>query len=409
MGISIDKISRQSLIFFSLMAMLIGLFASRALLSASMIFFTVVCCLHKNFGWQLKSFFNQTILAGIALLFFIPFISGLWSDNKIEWLDLVRIKLPLLFSSVAFAGSWQLSKKQWLQLALVFLILIFLGATWSLWQYLQNIQAMQAAYLKAKTLPTPLENDHVRFSWLVCMAVIVSVYLIEEIKLKTPRFLLAFLFVFFVVYLHILSARTGLIGLYIFAALFIIRWLFSKKSRKSAFVLLLLFLLMPVTAWFFFPTFQNRIRYIVYDFSYIKKDAYLQGANDGNRVLSLKAGWNILQKNPLGVGAGDVFTETKKWYAAHVPGMIEEDKIYPSSEWLIYGGAAGWTGLILFTVVMFFPVFERENNFYWLSVNTIAAFSFLFDIGLEVQFGVFIYLFTILCWWKWMQEETSSA
>jgi O-antigen ligase len=324
---------------------------------------------------------------------------------------LVRIKLPLLFFPIAFAGNWQLSKKQWLQLALVFSLLIFFGTVWSLWQYLQNAQAIQVSYLKAKTLPTPLENDHVRFSWLVCMAVIFSVYVIEKLKLKTARFLLACLSLFYVAYLHILSARTGLFSLYIFGGLLVFRWLFSKENRKPAFLLLILILLMPLIAWLFFPTFQNRVRYIVYDFSYIKKDTYLQGANDGNRILSLKAGWNILQQHPLGVGAGDVFAETKKWYAVHVPDMLEEDKIYPASEWLIYGDVAGWPGFILFTAIMLFPLLEKkkESNFYWLSISIIAAFSFLFDIGLEVQFGVFIYLFVILCWWKWMQKETSSA
>ena len=376
-----------------------------------MLFFLAFCIVHKAFWQHLKCFFNDRLLVGITLLFFIPFISGLWSDNKNEWLDLVRIKLPLLFFPVAFAGSWQLSKKQWLQLALVFLLLMFLGTVWSLWQYLQNAEAMQEAYLKAKTLPTPLENDHVRFSWLVCMAGIVCIYLIEKIKLKTIRLLLACLAFFFAAYLHVLSARTGLFSLYIFAGLFAFRWLLSKKNKQPAFVLLLLILLMPVIAWLFFPTFQNRVRYIVYDFSYIKKDSYLQGANDGNRILSLKAGWNILQENPFGIGAGDVFTETKNWYAIHVPQMIEEDKIYPASEWLIYSDAAGWTGFILFTLVMLFPLFvrEKENIFYWLSINAIAAFSFLFDIGLEVQFGVFIYLFVILCWWKQAQKQTNAV
>jgi hypothetical protein len=31
-----------------------------------------------------------------------------------------------------------------------------------------------------------------------------------------------------------------------------------------------------------------------------------------------------------------------------------------------------------------------------------VAFSFLFDIGLEAQFGVFVYAFIVLWWWKWL-------
>lgn len=406
MGISIDKASRQTLIFFALIAMLLGLFCSRILLSAGMIFFLFLTCAHQNILQQLKFFIRNPFLVGMSFLFFIPFVSGLWSSDKTEWLHWIRIKLPLFFLPVAFAGGWQLSKKRWLQLACVFLLLVFSGAAWSIWQYLQQTGAIQAAYLKAKTLDVPLQNDHVRFSWMVCVAVIVAVYLTEKIHQKTAKLFLVSLSVFFIAYLHILSARTGLFCLYFFGAFIVFRWLFSKANKLPGIGLLVIILLMPLLAWFFFPTFQNRIRYIVYDFSYIKSRNYLQGANDGTRIFSLQAGWNILQENALGVGAGDVIGETKKWYDVHVPQMIEADKIYPSSEWILYGDAAGWPGIILFTLVMLIPLMEKAKDvFFWISLNILAALSFMFDVGLEVQFGVFLYSFIVLCWWKWSVQQ----
>ena len=30
--------------------------------------------------------------------------------------------------------------------------------------------------------------------------------------------------------------------------------------------------------------------------------------------------------------------------------------------------------------------------------------GFVFDIGLEVQFGIFIYSFIVLWWWKWLKQ-----
>ena len=168
---------------------------------------------------------------------------------------------------------------------------------------------------------------------------------------------------------------------------------------------------MPLAAWFLLPTFQNRIRYILYDFSFIENNTYLPGSNDGSRLLSLKAGWNILQQNPFGVGAGDVKSKAGEWYTANVPQMLETDKLYPSSEWLIYGAAAGWVGIILFTHIMLLPFFEKIGieKFFWLSLNSVAVFSLMFDIGLEVQFGVFIYAFLILWWFKWLRKESDAA
>ena len=119
----------------------------------------------------------------------------------------------------------------------------------------------------------------------------------------------------------------------------------------------------------------------------------------------------MLKEHPLGVGTGDVFTYTNQWFDRNVPGMLATDRYYPSSEWLIYGGAAGWAGVILFTVIMLLPFFypTRRSAFYWMILNAVAAASFIFDVGLEVQFGVFIYTFLVLWWWKWLNQNPQEV
>ena len=84
--------------------------------------------------------------------------------------------------------------------------------------------------------------------------------------------------------------------------------------------------------------------------------------------------------------------------------MVESDKILPSSEWIIYGAGIGWPGFILFSLVMVVPFFVRtfKNNVAWWLLNIFMALSYLFDIGLEVQYGVFIHAFILLWWYKWL-------
>ena len=287
-----------------------------------------------------------------------------------------------------------------------FLAVVLVGCGWSLFLYAQNIEAVHEGYLKAKTLQTPLENDHVRFSWLASVAALLSALLGEMTKKKAARFLLWGLAVFFVLYLHVLSARTGLISFYIFLLLYAGWFLLKKQKIKRTALLLLLIVALPVAAYYTIPTLQNRIRYLVYDFSFVQKAEYLPGANDGARVMSLKAGWQVLAQNPLGVGAGDVMQEADKWYAANVPNVLPTDKFYPSSEWLMYGAFAGWIGVALFTIVMLLPFFERlpHYQFFWIALHATAAFSFVFDMGLEVQYGIFLYAFLSCWWWKWLHE-----
>lgn len=396
----------ETLLFLSVVLMLVSLLLGRGVLSAATILFLIFAILRKDFSQQWKTFLHNRFLPGFTLLFFIPFFSGLWSEDLSQWSDVVRLKLPLLFFPLAFAGSWQFSQKQWTMVAVVFILVVFAGCCWSLFHYLQNMEAVQEGYLRAKTLRTPLENDHVRFSWLVSSAVMTCFLLHRFLHNNTQRILPGSAAIFFIVYLHILSARTGLISLYIFLVLYAGWVLLQKKNPKLTALLLLAVITLPLLAYYSVPTFHNRVRYLVYDFSFVKKAQYLPGANDGARVMSLKAGWQVLRQNPLGVGAGDVMHEADKWYAQHVPDVLPTDKFYPSSEWLLYGAFAGWIGVVLFTVIMISPFFTNVwlPKIFWVALQATAAFSFAYDMGLEVQYGIFLYAFTTFWWWKWGRD-----
>ena len=186
--------------------------------------------------------------------------------------------------------------------------------------------------------------------------------------------------------------------------------LWQQKNVSKSFYLLGALVLLPVGAYLLLPTFQNRIKYFVYDYDFIQKGTYLPGANDGARAQSYKAGWALLQKNPFGVGAGDIRDEVNAWYAVNLPNIIATDRLLPSSEWLMYGTFCGWIGIILFTIIMGLPLFVKpiqHSIFWWLLTGTLAA-THLFDIGLEVQYGVFIYSFFVLWWWKWLSPPQQS-
>ena len=400
---------RSTLILIFAAAMLAGLFLPRAFLSVAMAGFTVCCLGDRNFIIYLRRFFSTPLLWGMSLLFFIPLISGLWSADYNKWLEMVRIKLPLIVLPLAFAGAVNLPVKKWEWLAYIFILIITAGTAWSFFHYTKDIQTVNDGYLKAKTLLTPLHNDRIRFSWLVAVAILTACWLLYQ-KIKSGRLIVITLTViatWLVIYLHILAVRTGLFSFYL-AMIIAAIWLVIKKlKRQYGLLLLFLVFLLPLFAYFFIPTFQNRVKYIRYEAGYFQKANYLLGGNDAIRVISLKAGWSVMLQNPVkGTGFGDVPAASNEWYRKNYPAMQEQDKVYPASEWLMYGAGAGLPGFILFTVCMLFPFFTRvRHQLPWWMLNAAAACSFLFDIGLEVQYGVFIYAFTVLWWWKWLKEE----
>ncbi|MEO6613059.1 MAG: O-antigen ligase family protein [Chitinophagaceae bacterium] len=403
-NVPVTKGRRTPVIFGLLVCMLVSLFFSRALLSISMMTFVAVSFFHPAVKEQFRQFFTSPLLWGMSLLFFVPLLSGLWSNNQQAWLETLQVKLPLLFLPLAFAAPFNFSAKQGEGLAYVFIGTVTVATIWSLFHYAANPTAVNEGYLKAKMLLTPLENDHVRFSWMVSVAILTAMAMLyAKRSSRIVLLLLSFVLLWLIVFLHLLAARTGLFSFYIIL-LVVSGWLIYKKMKwRYGISLLALLIALPFLAYQFMPTFKNRVKYFNYDLGYLKKTNYLPGANDAVRVISLKAGYGIIKEYPAkGVGFGDVFTETKKWYNIHYPQMVEQDRIYPSSEWLIYGAACGIGGLLVFSVIMIIPFFVRTHTgLAWVILNLIAAAGFLFDIGLEVQFGVFIYSFVILCWWKY--------
>ena len=198
----ITTANRNHFIFITILAMIAAPFISRATLSISMILFIAATTLHKNMGAQFRNFFKTPWLVGMALLFLLPFVSGLWSADVQEWRNLVRIKLPLLLLPVAFAGNWQLRTYQWRMAALLFLLVIIAGTAWSFEKYWVDRAAISESYLRAKVFLTPLQNDHVRFSWLVAVATLLCLYFIDCEK-RWLKVVAVICVVWFSIYLHL--------------------------------------------------------------------------------------------------------------------------------------------------------------------------------------------------------------
>ena len=402
---------RKIILFISMVVMLAGLLFSRAMLSTGLIFFAATCLIHKNIPGQVRTFLSSTFLWSMSLLFLLPLISGSWSEDIFQWLRVIRIKLPLLLLPICFAGANNFEFKNWERIAFTFLILVFGGIGWSLWQYLRNWESIHEGYLKAHTIETPLGNDHVRFSLLVAITILVAVFLFIKKRKDSKKIILIFLVIVTIsniIYLHVLAVRTGLICFYISLFAFFLSLLKNSQHKIKFVLLLILALILPLVSYFIFPTFKNRVNYLKYDLQFVRKNQYRQGSNDGNRFASVKAGWAVLNQHPLtGTGFGDIKKETEKFYDSNYPQMQSTDKILPSSEWMMYGSGVGWPGFILFSFIMLVPFFIKQliKNMTWWMLNIFMASGYLFDIGLEVQYGVFMHAFILLWWYKWLQTQ----
>lgn len=391
---------------FCIGAMFTGLLVSRAVLSMALILFVINgAAAGKE---KVKTIFNDRLYISMLLLFIVPLVTGLWSSDMKSWWHATEVKLPLVLLPVGFAALPAIKKEHYDRLSRLFVLLMLGGTFWSMWQYISNSDTIADSYLRAKVIPTPFDRNHIYFSFTLAVAVLVLYKLFSQTMDRKWKIIYTVTFIWFVVYLHILAAKTGLLFLYITLAVLIIKTILqnikSKKGRNkiTALAVLVLLIAAPFAAYKFSPTFKNRIDYIRYDYSYYSKGNYIEGLSDGNRVLSVKAGLSVFADNIFtGVGFGDVKQKTNEWYNVHHPQMKEYERMLPSSEWLLYACAGGILAAGMFItalVLLFFYKLMMMDTVWWIFI-TICSLFFLYEVSLEGQFGVFVFVF-FLWWWR---------
>jgi O-antigen ligase len=397
---SLEAIIRY-LIVIGIAAMLSGLFFSRALLSIGMVVLVTGVIMLPPVKGRWRQLLSDPLNIGFCFLFLIPLLSGLWSSDVSEWW---LVKLPLVILCFAF-GLLYVSPNQARGLEGLYILLLLAGSVWSMYYYTLDTDAMHQAYHRAGVIPTWFENDHVRFSWAIVIGVLLLtrwlLYHWQQGKIWM-KITVCFMLVWLIVFLHILSAKTGLLCLYLSLFILAAFLLLQRQKRIWAFSLLVLLLLLPVIAYYILPTFQTRVHYVLYDYQQYITGSYKEGFPDGDRVLSLKAGKDIFSANAAyGVGFGDVWGITNAWYDEYYPHIRMPDRLFPGGEWMMYATGAGLLGLLVFVTAMLLPFFNRhmQKDPTWWCLNATACFIFLYEVNLESQFGVFLYCFFIL-WWR---------
>ncbi len=376
-----------------------GLLYSRALLTVSLAIFLLSSLLAFPLRSHAAYVKANPFLWLMPMLFIVAVPGGLWSDDTVQWMRILKTKLPLLLVPLLslplsrFTERTETALFRWMGATL---LVSMLGSTL---HYLFNLQDINKTYLEARVLPVSMDSDHVRFGWMLAVAFSWCLHL-STVPGRTgnpkvrrgPAALAAGIFVF----AHLLSSRTGLLGVYMALAIHAIWYRHRVRARTVA----LIFLLAPVAAWLLLPTFRNRMKFVAWDFQNYSRGTHTEGLLDATRLVSLKAGWSIFERHPVaGCGFGDLRRESVDWYKANEPALKSYEQLLPSNEILLYGAAAGIPASLAFCVASFGPFFFRRTgkNPAWIGFHAISAAGFQYDIGLETQYGVFIYAF-LGCW-----------
>jgi hypothetical protein len=383
---------KQQIPFALTALLLISLIVSRAALSL----FSALLIMNYFFLKENRAIIKNCIISLVFII--IPvIISGMWSFDKQLWWNTVLIKLPLISISVGLLAA-NLSANQIKQLIWLLTVLVFVGCAWSIFEFLINHQFIIKSYLVAKVMATPLDEDHIRYSWLVVLTIIVLLWQMDIQSTRKEKIIGASIILFLIIYLHLLAAKTGLLCLYVAILFYVINFIFNKRNFKKGFIILLLLFVISFTSYQLFPTLHNRIQYTLWDYQQYSNGQFIAGSDDGNRINSLIAGLNIVQSKPFtGEGFGDLTKSINNWYSIHLPYSASYERIIPLNEWMIYAAASGWIGMCLFSIglfILFLKVFSK--NIFSIIIGIVLLIPFLFDDVIEGQFGVTIFSVMII-------------
>jgi O-antigen ligase len=380
-------------------AMWAGMLWSRALLSVSMILFLLAAFLSRPREDHARHIRRHPFLMLMPILFIAPLLTGPWSTDTAQWLRVLQNKLPLLLLPLLSLPLFNLDRAIRRRLCYWMGGSIALSMARTCLYYFNHLEQSTTGYLQAKVLPVDMGNDHVRYAWLLIVIFSWGLHLCSlttNISVAGDRKWLFALLIAIFAFQHLLASKTGLLGTYLVLVFYVLMHRRKPRIRMAAWLLLLI----PIAAWAILPTFRNRLRFVLWDFQHYSRGAYTEGLSDAPRVISVRAGWDTWKKYPLsGCGFGDLRSEITEWYTRKAPALKGYEQILPSNEFVLHAAAGGLIAFLIFCIAVLGPFFIRgmRHSFAWLCFHGIALMGFLYEIGLETQFGVFIYAF-LGCW-----------
>jgi O-antigen ligase len=338
--------------------------------------------------------FQNRPLAALFLLVLVPALSFFWSDDKAYWLRLVQTRLPFLVLPWAFANLPEFSARQW-KSVLYLLVWFMVGVCISVGiNFLLHFDAIIGGLGRGNPIPVP--RSHVRFSLILATTILAAAWLWGQgfyLWKAWERRLLALAVVFLFVFIHVLSVRGGLFSLYS-ANIFGLIW-YVGKSKKWLTGIAALGLL-AAGLWVAtenVPSLKMRLAYMKYDWERFQNQDEGHLYSDASRWISLQAGWAVWQQNPiLGVGAGDLLSETRRVTADLHPSYAEDPRL-PHNQFIFILASTGLFGLFLSLVAFGWLIYAGRNKVLFLSFQVMAFASFVIECTLENALGVAWFLF----------------
>lgn len=382
--------------------MIFGLLCSRAILSITEGCWFVYALVQIH-TWK-KKIVNEPLLIWSLCPVFLFFL-GVWQQpfqiSNYDYL-LTLLAYPVAAFSIV---SWQNEPSRKIINRIWFAATIS-GILYSLFYFFQNSHSLLEGLGKGQSLPTLMDEDHIRFAIFLCAGLTLLLFSNSVNPFAKPFLVLGILgFLFF------LSVRTAWVMAMVILLVYILGQ-YQNSRQKKPIRLLIIGCLMGAgigLAYLVFPSIQQKIAYSVYDWQQIRQGGYHPNYSDGTRWAVNQAAWQAIQDHRgSNLGWAGITDSLPVYFAKIYPGNSPDFR-WPFNQYLFWWMGAGWWGMLLFTAWLFYPVIWgiRKRKDAVTAWSLAMAISCLVESNLAFQFGVWLHAWPLAL--LWFAEEKKSA
>jgi O-antigen ligase len=373
-----------------------GLVTSPAILSIGVVTTFLPAFVAYPLREQWRRFWGLKPAVLLSLIFLLQIVSGIWTrDTSVDiWLDLIKIKAPLLLTTYGFAVLGPFSLRWVRRLLMLLLATCTVAALGTVIGYLSDKAAIDEMIQSSKEITVWTGINHIYFSVICGFTVLSAVWMLffkNPALFRGEKWLVIGLGLANFLMMHILTTRTGLVGMYATGVLLGFVWVMRERRYLAGVIALIVILAMPLVGYYQLSSFQHRLDNTVVDLTryFAGKDPnYL---SIGTRFESWKAAIHIFQRHPvIGVGMGDIKEAMIAQYLRDETKLCPENFVMPHNQFLLNLAGFGLLGLGLFVIGWFYPVFQRRIPLTWLfwGLWILMTLAMLGESMMERQVGV---------------------
>ena len=368
--------------------------------------------LKDKYLWAFTTFFGLCLLAYFH------------TENKAIWAEDVRIKLPFLILPFAY-NLLEMTKKQFFVVSFFFILAQFIIAALSFGKYFVEYDAAWAVIMqhiaRNGTIDLISHIHHIYFGLFLAFSIFLSAFWFGE---KTTFFhkqekWLMFIFILLnIIVLHLLTSRTGFLVFYLGILVWGMISVFQKGKKIIGLGLILGFLLIPLFAYYYLPSFQSRINMTKWDVEQYTKEHILCDCSMGKRFYVWEQTLKIIHENPiLGTGNGDLSAEILAKSKAQLPEMqlaidMDESRLLesPHNQYLEMLAGMGIVGLIILLYILIYPFIFERKRLHWLQIVLILQImaAMCTESLLKRQWGVAFFVVFLLISRRFLQIKTAD-